>query len=64
MAQTKVQLLQPNLGDATNAGAGDTILFLSNGFRCTKNDDLEDGDGDTMMFVAFAEAPYMYASAR
>ena len=49
---------------ATNAGAGDTILFLSNGFRCTKNDDLENGDGDTMMFVAFAESPYMYANAR
>jgi len=49
---------------ATNAGAGDTILFLSNGFKCTKNDDLENGSGDTMMFVAFAEAPLKYASAR
>ena len=56
--------LHPNTDGATNAGAGDTILFLSNGFRCTKNDDLENGSGDTMMFVAFAEAPYMYASAR
>jgi hypothetical protein len=56
--------LHPNLSQGTNTGAGVVIDFLANGFKCRNSDSLENQSGQTIIFAAFAEAPFKYALAR
>jgi hypothetical protein len=56
--------LHPNLSQGANTGAGVVIDFLSNGFKCRNSDGLENQSGQTIIFAAFAEAPFKYALAR
>ena len=44
-----------NFGDSTGDGAD----FLSNGFKWTNNDVRYNGDGDTYIYMAFAENPFV-----
>ena len=49
--------LHPNSTSTTNSGAGDVIEFMANGFKCIKNDGLENGGNSAMMFMAWADSP-------
>ena len=48
--------LHPNLTSTTNSGAGDVIEFMANGFKCIKNDGLENGSAK-MLYMAWADSP-------
>ena len=39
------------------------IDFLSNGFKLRSSDVYENGDGETLIYMAFAEAPFKYSNA-
>jgi outer membrane lipoprotein SlyB len=54
--------LWPNLADAESAGA--PIDFLSNGFKPRDASAGINGAGETIVFAAFAETPFKYATAR
>jgi hypothetical protein len=56
--------LHPNLSNATNTGAGVVLDALSNGFKCRNSDPLENGSGNTIIYMAFASNPFKYALAR
>ena len=43
-------------------GGTDTCDFLSNGFKLRRNDAGENGDGQTYIYMAFAEAPFTNSS--
>ena len=50
------------LAESANAeytGTGNRIDILSNGFKCRKNDTDNNGSGDTIIYMAFAEAPFV-----
>jgi len=55
--------LHPNLDIATNSGAGQTIDFLSNGFKITTSDSLENPSGYKVVYLAIAERPFKYSNA-
>ena len=55
--------LHPNTTGGTNAGAGDTIDFYSNGFKCINSDSLENPSGHTAIYLAIAERPFKYSNA-
>jgi len=50
-------LAESNAAEYT--GTGNRIDILSNGFKCRKNDTDNNGDGDTIIYMAFAEAPFV-----
>ena len=56
--------LYPNLSDAEYTGSGHEVDFLSNGFKCRKNNDRHNASGGTYLYVAFAENPFKYSRAR
>ena len=56
--------LHPNTNGGTNAGAGDTIDFYSNGFKCINSDSLENPSGHTAIYLAIGEQPFKYSNAR
>jgi hypothetical protein len=56
--------LHPNLTNATNTGAGVVLDALSNGFKCRNSDSLENGSGNTIIYMAFASNPFKFALAR
>ena len=55
--------LHPNTNGGTNAGAGDTIDFYSNGFKCINSDSLENPSSAWVAYMAFAKTPYKYSNA-
>ena len=57
------QRLHPNLDIATNSGAGQTIDFLSNGFKIRTTDGLENPSSAWVAYMAFAKTPYKYSNA-
>ena len=57
------QRLHPNLDIATNSGAGQTIDFLSNGFKIRTTDTLENPSSAWVIYMAFAKTPYKYSNA-
>ena len=62
---TGTNALYPNLADAEGTDGGSRQMdFLSNGFklRCTGGD--ANGSGNTIIYMAFAENPFKYSSAR
>ncbi len=58
------QRLHPNLTNQTNDGAGETIDFLSNGFKIRTSDSLENPSGSDVVYFAIAERSFKYATAR
>ena len=60
--------LYPNVSDIENATATDnSVDFLSNGFKLRGDVTLNNatnGNGDTMIFAAFAESPFKTANAK
>jgi len=54
--------------DATNAEMTQVTFhevdFLSNGFKLRGNGSEDNGNGNTHIYLAFAEAPFKYANAR
>ena len=58
------QRLHPNLNNATNDGAGETIDFYSNGFKIRTSDSLENPSGSDVIYYAIAERSFKYATAR
>jgi len=57
------KLLYPNLRDA-ESGGGVTMDFLSNGFKPRFNSADYNASGSTYLFMAFAENPFKYSTAR
>ena len=45
--------------ESNAAGGTDTCDFLSNGFKLKRNDAGENGDGQTYIYMAFAESPFV-----
>jgi len=57
--------LVPNTSAAeVGASTPYNIDFLSNGFKLRDDHDLSNGDGDTHIYLAFAETPFKYSNAR
>jgi hypothetical protein len=59
-------ILYPNLSNAEYSSAGNfEIDFLSNGFKIRTSTDAGcNGSGDTMIYAAFASAPFKFSLAR
>jgi hypothetical protein len=55
--------LYPNSSGAQEAG-GDSIDILSNGFKLRASGASFNGNGETYIYMAFAENPFKYANAR
>jgi hypothetical protein len=51
-------------GDASTAATDIYIDFLSNGFKVRSTKEEINDDGETYVFMAFAEQPFKYANAR
>ena len=49
-------------GTTDISGNANAIDFLSNGFKCRDNAN-EINQGDTYVYMAFAEVPFKYANA-
>jgi hypothetical protein len=57
--------LRPAESSAENsAGVSYSMDFLSNGFKVRSSDSNFNGNGNTIIYLAFAEAPFKYANAR
>ena len=58
-------VLQPNSANAEyDVGGYMSVDFLSNGFKIRSNDAQENGNGNTHIYMAFAENPFKYSNAR
>jgi hypothetical protein len=55
--------LRPNTSDAEASGYA-KMDFVSNGFKIRDSDAFVNGNGNTMIFMAFAENPFKYSLAR
>ncbi len=58
------RMLFPNLSNAETQLATDRMDFLSNGFKLRAEGGASNGNGDTIIYAAFAESPFNYARAR
>ena len=52
------KLLLPNSGDAEYTGSPYSLDFLSNGFKMRTTDGAWNGNGDSYIYMAFAENPF------
>jgi hypothetical protein len=67
VSDTKMKTSNPNtqrlLANSSSAeetrSTTDSIDFLSNGFKCYSNQDIINGNGDSYIYMAFAEHPYV-----
>jgi hypothetical protein len=57
-------MLQLDATDVEGTTAWTYIDFTSNGFKLRGTDTTTNGDGDTYIYAAFAEAPAKYSLAR
>jgi hypothetical protein len=58
-------VLQPNNNSTEyDVGGYMSVDFLSNGFKIRSNDAQENGNGQSHIYMAFAENPFKYANAR
>jgi hypothetical protein len=57
-------MLNPSTSGAELVNGGYAIDLLSNGFKCRDVGGGLNAGGETMVFAAFAEAPFKYATAR
>ena len=58
------RLLSPNLNAAEGQADPPLADFLSNGFKIRASSASINGDGATILYMAFAESPFKYANAR
>jgi len=56
--------LFPNSSNAEDVGGAGPIDFLSNGFKIRTSQTNDNGNGNTFIYMAFAESPFKYANAR
>ena len=56
--------LLPNAANAEVSTSSYGLDFLSNGFKCRTSDPSQNGNGNTMIYAAFAENPFKNANAR
>jgi hypothetical protein len=57
--------LYPNLSNAEDSSSGNqTIDILSNGFKIRNSTGNNNGNGNTIIYAAFAENPFKNANAR
>ena len=56
--------LRPNGSDAEQTATSSPVSFLSNGFSLTSTEHTFNGDGQTMIFMAFAESPFVTAGTK
>jgi len=56
------QILYPNLSSSELSITG--LDFLSNGFKWRDNGSAQNGNGNTIIYAAFAESPFSYSRAR
>ena len=56
--------LHPDLVQAESDGSTGTLDILSNGFKLRMTAGTHNGNGDTFIYLAFAESPFKYARAR
>ena len=54
--------LLPNENSAEGTGTGLSADFLSNGFRWTGTNSAINGSGNTYLYMAWAEAPFVNSS--
>jgi hypothetical protein len=54
--------MRPNV--STSEGTGDKLDFTSNGFKVRASDDELNDTGKTHIYLAFAETPFKYSTAR
>jgi len=53
------EILFANLGDATTTSTNNICDFLSNGFKLRGSGGDHNGEGDTFVYIAFAEHPFV-----
>ncbi len=56
--------LFPNSSNAEDVGGAGPIDFLSNGFKIRTSQTNDNGNGNTFIYMAFAENPFKYSNAR
>ncbi len=56
--------LLPNAANAEVSTSSYGLDFLSNGFKCRTSDPSQNGNGNTMIYAAFAENPFKNSLAR
>ena len=56
---TNTQFLQANNSNAEATTGANFMDFLSNGFKCRGTDGGTNGNGDTYVYMAFAESPFV-----
>ena len=54
-----ITILQPSRTTADNTGGDQAVDFLSNGFKVRYNSTEHNQSGETMVYMAFAEAPFV-----
>jgi len=60
---TVLAALFPNLSNAESTGETGPD-FLSNGFKIRTSSSTHNANGNTIIYMAFAEVPFKYANAR
>ena len=53
-----------NANNANAEGTFTSMDFLSNGFKLRNTDATENGNGNTIIYMAFAESPFKYSLGR
>jgi len=56
--------LNPNESGAEGSSDSNSVDFCSNGFKLRAVNAAHNGDGNTMIYLAFAETPFKYSNAR
>jgi hypothetical protein len=61
---TESASLYPNKTDAEYTGTGHELDWVSNGFKIRNTNSSFNTDGETYIYIAFAETPFKYSNAR
>ena len=56
--------LYANSANAETSSSSLNVDFLSNGFKLRSDNGSYNGNGDTYLYMCFAQAPFKYARAR
>jgi len=56
--------LNPNESGQEGVGSSNSLDFCSNGFKLRAVNAALNGNGNTMIYIAFAETPFKYSNAR
>jgi len=55
----QTRFLQANQTAAESTSSAADLDILSNGFKLRSSDDAQNGNGDTYIYMAFAESPFV-----